>query len=176
MIRAAILTLVFVIASVGLSRADDVAGTIALHRIDDEGIASFAARFFYKRHPHPVNWSFAKRLRSEINWAEIVHDHAYAADAPIGDADRSVLIVVVDNPDWCEANGCLGDIFRKTPKGYELICETALPTPDVAPLSILPTIENGYHDLATADHAILWNERQDFDSGQLCSIESRSAQ
>lgn len=170
--RAAVLASLAFALTPGLDQAGEASGPVVLHRLTDEATITFATRFLYKHHPQAVNWSFTKRYREE-SWTQIARDQIYAAEPDIG-GDSPVLVLVVDNPNWCEADGCLGDIFRKTPKGYELICEAPLPSPEMPLLSILPAIENGYHDLVTADHTILWNERQDFDSGRLCAVESRA--
>ncbi len=170
--RIAILMAMTIALAATASHAEAPRGTIAFHRIEGEPLTTFAARFFYKRHPHAVNWSFAKRYRADENWTEIVHNQVYAADVDLNDDGTPELILVVDNPNWCQANGCLGAIFRSVPKGYELICETALPPPEQPALTVLPEIENGYHHIATQDQTILWNARQDYDAGTLCATES----
>jgi hypothetical protein len=175
--RAAIVTMIWgailAAAIAAPSHADNGLGPVVMQRIAGEPLTSFATRFFYKRHPNAVNWDFAKRYRSTENWAEIVREQVYAAEIDINGDGVPELFLVVDNANWCEANGCLGAIFRRTPKAYELICETALPPPASPPMTILAEIENGYHHLATTDKTILWNERQDYDSGQLCATERR---
>jgi hypothetical protein len=171
--RAALAALVLWAAAFAPVRAADPAA-IVLHRIAGDEVTAFATGFFYKRHPHPVNWSFATRYRSTVNWSAVVGQHAYMARADLDGDGTPELILVVDDPDWCEADGCLGDIFRKVPRGYELICETALPQPAAPAATILPEIENGYHQLATPNHIVVWNRRQDYDSGALCATESRN--
>ncbi len=171
--RTAILAAALIMLSGGAGQATEPHDTITLKRIEGEPLISFATRFFYKRHPHAVNWSFAKHYRSDENWAEIVRAQVYAAEADLNGDGVAELFLVVDNPNWCEADGCLGAIFRKAARGYELICETTLPGPEMPAATILAEIENGYHHLAMADATILWNARQDYDSGGLCSVEGK---
>jgi hypothetical protein len=154
--------------------ADTAVGTIGFRRIDNEPLIAFATRFFYKRHPHAVNWSFARRYRTDENWSAIVHGEVYSSEVDLDDDGTPELVLLVDNTNWCDAGGCLSAIFRHVPKGYELICETALPPPEsAAPVTVLAMVEHGYHRLATKDLTVVWNARQDYDSGLLCATESR---
>lgn len=173
--RAAFLSIAMIGLASGISAgAASAAETrIQLHRIDDPAVENFATNFFYRRHPHVVNWSFAQRYRSDENWTEVVRRRVYAAEIDLRGDGIPELVLTVDAPDWCQANGCLSAIFRKVRQGYELICEAALPPPEEPGAEILAEIENGYHRLATRSDLIEWNASQDYDSGELCSIERR---
>lgn len=168
---AALLSVLMGGLAIGAAQASEA--RIELRRIDDPALRDFATRFFLKRHPHVLNWSFAQRYRSDENWAALVRDQVYQAEIGIGADGARALLLTVGNPNWCQANGCLSAIFRNTARGYELICETALPAPPQPGAEILDEIENGYHRLATPSDLIVWNASQDYDSGQLCSVERR---
>lgn len=154
--------------------AADAPRPIEVHRIADESLIAFAAKFFYKRHPNAFNWSFKARYRSEENWTQVVREQTYSAEVNLSDQGAPALLLVVDNPNWCNSEGCLGTIFRKTATGYALICEAALPEPksDAAKAQILPQIENGYRQIATATKIIEWNAQPD-GSGLLCTTDDR---
>lgn len=166
--RAAILAIALVGLVAGMTAGAGLATEtrIQLHRIDDPVVQAFATLFFYKRHPHMVNWSFAQRYRSDENWTDVVRRQVYAAEIELSGDGVPQLLLTVDNPNWCQANGCLSAIFRKAKRGYELICEAALPPPEEPGAVILGEIENGYHRLATRSDLIVWNAKQDYKLGR----------
>ncbi len=165
--RTAILAAALIMLSGGAGQATEPHDTITLKRIEGEPLISFATRFFYKRHPHAVNWSFAKHYRSDENWAEIVRAQVYAAEADLNGDGVAELFLVVDNPNWCEADGCLGAIFRKAARGYELICETTCPAPRDAGRDDPGRDRERLSPPAMADATILWNARQGLRFGRV---------
>jgi hypothetical protein len=155
--------------------APDSVQRLQLRRITGEGLIGFATKFFYKRYPTAFNWSFKSRFRSEENWTKVVREQTYFAEVGLGGDNSPVLLLVVDNPNWCDSEGCLATIFRRSATGYTLICEAALPEPesDATEAEILPKIENGYHQIATATRIIQWNAEPD-STGILCTAENRA--
>ena len=168
---ATLLTAALVFSQAALA---DSAQGIQLRRLGDESVIAFATKFFYKRHPNALNWSFKARYRAAENWTKLVREQTYAAEIDIGDG-KPALLLVVESPNWCDTEGCLGTIFKKTATGYMLICEAALPPPeaDTTHAEILPKVENGYHQIATTNKIIEWNPQPD-ETGLLCTEESRT--
>ena len=156
--------------------ADPVVSTIAFHAIDDEPFLLFATRFFYGHFPNPPNWSFGSRFSRRANWSTELRAHGHFAAVDLGDNGVHELVVVVDDPDWCEPDGCLGTVFRPAAndeqrlRPYEYICEAPLV---LGGTTILAPKENGYHLMATKANIIHWSAEQEFDAGQLCYTEGR---
>ncbi len=158
------------VAAPGGAGADQTA-PVAFHRIaDDAATLAFATRFFYKHYPNPPNWSFGARFSRHENWSGLTRERGYMALADIAGDGAHDLMLLVDSPDWCDDRGCLGAIFRPTPRGYEYICEAAL---QLEGTMLLAQTENGYRVVATDGAIIHWGERQAFDSGSLCDVEER---
>jgi len=153
--------------------ADSPRPRIELHPIEGASRIAFATKFFYKHYPQEVNWSFAAQRHAQENWTRVVRDEGYFAQIDLGDDGATVLILVIDDPNWCNPLGCLSAIFRATPKGYEYICGASLPGAGQLGAEILVERENGYHRLATPARIIEWNANQKFDSGTMCSEENR---
>jgi hypothetical protein len=156
--------------------ADQVVSTIAFRAIDDEPFLLFATRFFYGHFPHAPNWSFGSRFTNRENWGLELRTHGHFAAVDLADNGVHELVVTVDDPDWCEVDGCLGAVFRPTANGderlrpYEYVCQAPLVLDGT---SILAPKENGYHQMATKANIIHWSPEQEFDSGQLCYTEGR---
>ena len=147
---------------------------IELARIAGPERVAFLTKFFYKHYPEQVNWSLDSRRRGEENWTRVVRDEAYVAEVDLNDDGVPELIVVIDDPNWCDSAGCLSAIFRKNGNRYDDICQTSLPGPGQPGAEILAEIENGYHRIATPARLIEWNATQENDSGTLCSTDGPS--
>ena len=158
------------------ARADQVVAQIDFRPIDNEELLLFATRFFYGHFPSPPNWSFGSRFSHRENWTTVLRAHGFAALVDLDDHGARELVVMTDDPDWCDSDGCLGTIFRPSPsnyefrKAYEYICQVPVSLKDTA---ILAQKENGYHLLETKAYIIHWYSGQESDSGNLCSTEIR---
>lgn len=146
---------------------------IELNRLADPERIAFLTKFFYRHYPEEVNWSLGSRRRDVENWTKVVRDEAYVAEIDLNDDGVPELIVVIDDPNWCDSAGCLSAIFRKDGSRYDYICQASLPGPGEPGADILANIENGYHRIATPERLVEWNAAQEFDSGTLCTIENR---
>lgn len=64
----------------------------------------------------------------------------------------------------CGTDGCATYIYRRTPAGYEQICEDDM---DDAAISILPKKENGFYLIDTGNSFIHWMQKPN-SAGRLC--------
>jgi hypothetical protein len=157
--------------------ADQVLSTVTFHPIDDEPFLQFLTRFFNGHFPNAPNWSFGSRFSHRENWTTELRSHGHIAAVDLGDNGVHELVVTVDDPDWCEADGCLAAIFRPSAqrderlRPYEYVCQAPLV---VDGTTVLAQKENDYHLMATKANFIHWSAQQEFDSGQLCWTENRS--
>jgi hypothetical protein len=158
-------------ATPALSRAEDAGAPIAFRRIADAGLANFATQFFERRYPRPSNWSFGARFIRRVNWTALVSSETYAASVDLVGTGERDLILLVNDPDWCDDHDCLAPIFRPTVKGYEFICEGALP---LSGARLLAQKENGYRLIGSDTAIVHWEEQQDYDAGSLCSVEIKA--
>lgn len=138
---------------------------IRLRHLDNPKIEALAEATY-------LAWTPSTQKISKPELKRIVRESTYYAWAHISDDSIPELVIQFGDAPSCGNIGCETHIFRKTGKGYELICADTMLDSDSAkggPI-ILPQIDNGYHVLDAGEVFIRWNATKD-QSGQLCTDE-----
>jgi hypothetical protein len=155
--------------SIGTSDAFRPGHGVPLRHLDNREIKAFAKKVFDEFECNEIAearaWKPSEETTKRLRW--LLHE-GFPRDVLYGEVDINddgipERFIEIQDHYWCGTVGCITFVYRRTPAGFELICETDLgdPLPKTHDTgTILAATEDGYHLIDTADGIVHWNMKE----------------
>lgn len=155
---------------------------VPFRHLDNREVTAFARKLFDETYRNEIveveAWSKDEEQKSRLRW--LLHEGfpfgTLYADIDINDDGVPERFIQFSDPYGCGSVGCLTFIYRRIPKGFELICSTYLADvlmkqgQVVEAGKILAATEDGYHLIDSGDGITHWDMKRK--AGDQCTTIS----